>query len=144
MAASPSAETVRQRVLEEHAEIRPLLDGVEKLAQRFEHGEEQVGRDLRKRGFGLYERLAAHMDVEEELLLSRLRGAGDRGRQLAERLAREHAEQRELLEYLLGRLGESTLPTLLIARELVSFVEYVRLDMSHEEHTLLANDLLAD
>ena len=140
----PTADEVRSVVLAEHDEIRPMLDEVEALADRFESGGSELGRTLRERGFYLYQRLGAHLELEERLLATLLRRAGARGAELADRLVREHAEQHELLGYLLERLGESTMPTLVIARELRSFVDYIRGDMAYEERTLLAEDVLHD
>ena len=142
LADPQTAEEVRRCVLAEHQEIRPLLDEIDALAGRFEGGDENVGRTLRDRGFRLYQRLSAHLALEDRILLQRLHATGSEG--LAERLAREHEEQRELLSYLLERLGESTRPTLLVARELHSFTEYMRADMVHEETNLLAEDVLHD
>ncbi len=139
-----TAEAVRGLVLGEHAELRPMLEEIEMLAERFETRDESVGRTLRQRGFDFHKRFSGPLELEERDLAPRLRCAGDRGRKLAEHLGHEHREQRELLQYLLARLGESTIPTLLIARELRNFVSYVRLDMEHEEGDLLAEDVLHD
>lgn len=139
-----SGAAVRQLVLDEHALLRPMLDEIERLADRFEQGDESVGRPLRQLGFDFYKRFSGHLELEEQQLSARLRRLGDRGRRLADRLDHEHREQRELLSYLLGRLGDSTTPTLLVARELRNFVAYVRLDMQHEEQDLLTPEALSD
>ena len=139
-----TAEAVRGLVLGEHAELRPMLQEIEMLAERFETGDESVGRTLRQRGFDFLERFSGHLELEERDLAPRLRRAGDRGRKLAEHLGHEHREQRELLQYLLARLEKSSIPTLLITRELRNFVAYVRLDMQHEEAELLGEDVLHD
>ena len=141
---SMTAETLRGCVLDEHAELRAMLEEIEKLAERFQAGDASVGPTLRKRGFNLLERFSGHLELEERNLVPRLRCAGDRGRKLAEHLGHEHHEQRELLRYLLARLGESSIPTLLISWELRNFVRYVRLDMEHEEADLLGKDVLHD
>ena len=44
----------------------------------------------------------------------------------------------------MGRLRKNPLPTLLVAQEVRNFIEYVRLDMEHEESTLLADTTLSD
>jgi hemerythrin-like domain-containing protein len=135
------AEEVRERILQEHAELRGMLDEVHSLAERFEGGDAQVSQTLRERGLRLYERFAAHLDLEDRLLAPALRKAGGPGPERAERLAREHREQRELLDYLMERLLKHPAPTLLVARELHHFVSYVRLDMDYEEETLLGGIL---
>jgi hemerythrin-like domain-containing protein len=85
---------------------------------------------------------AAHITLEDATLVPALEELGEEGKQLGERLAHEHQEQRELLKYLLTRLERDGWPSMLIARELGSFVEYVRQDMTHEEETILREDLL--
>ncbi len=141
MAAHAPAAEVRDHVLAQHAELRKRLDEICALANRFESGDASVGANLRQRGLALYERFAEHLDFEEAQLEPLLR-AREVGRRHADHLLREHQEQRELLQYLLGRLSRQPLPTLLVARELRNFAEYVRLDMAHEEKTLLDEALL--
>ncbi len=136
-----TADAVRGLVLGEHAELRPMLEEIEMLAERFQTGDASVGRTLRQRGFDFLERFSGHLELEERNLAPRLRRAGDRGRKLAKHLGHE---QRELLQYLLARLEKSSIPTLLITRELRNFVAYVRLDMQHEEADLLPEDVLHD
>ncbi len=121
-----------------------MLDEIETLAERFEVADLEVGGRLRDRGRLLYERLTEHIDHEDAVLAPALRARGPSGRSSAERLAHEHCEQRELLKYLLGRLGEQRNPTLLIARELANFAEFVRLDMAQEEETMLTEEVLRD
>ncbi len=127
---------VRSRVMDDHAELRRLLDEVEVMAIRFEQGHAEVAGSLREKGKHLYERLAQHLDLEDRILAPALRAVNPSGRQ-ADRLAHEHREQRELLAYLLGRLEKTSMPTTLVARELRNFVGYVRFDMVHEENVLL-------
>jgi hemerythrin-like domain-containing protein len=131
---------VRKLILEEHADLRRRLDEIEPLTLRFEKGDAAAGADLRERALALYERFSAHLELEERSLVPVLREAGHDGERRAEHLAHEHHEQRELLRYLVGRLGAQPRPTLLVARELSSFAEYLRLDMRHEEETLLTAD----
>ncbi|UCE84709.1 MAG: hemerythrin domain-containing protein [Deltaproteobacteria bacterium] len=135
---------VRKRILEEHAALRRLLAEVEGLAERYEDGSADLAPMLLERGRTLYESLAAHLDVEDAYLAPALRAAGAEGERRAESLAHEHREQRELLRYLLGRIHELQRPTILIAREVRSFVGYVRVDMEHEEKTILSEAVFRD
>ena len=135
---------VRQRILDEHVQIRAMLDGIEDLAVAFEGGNAGVAADLLERGRALYEALIAHLDHEDAQLAPALRESGDEGRRCAANLAHEHREQRELLHYLLGRLSDQKRPTLLVARELKNFTGYVRGDMEHEEQTMLGEAILRD
>jgi hemerythrin-like domain-containing protein len=132
------AEEVGARIRSDHDALRARLREIESLAQRFEAGEETVGALLREHGEALYEAFAAHLRLEDHLLVAALAALPDeRARRMATRLSREHEEQRELLAYLLERLREQSRPTLLVARELQGFAHYLRDDMGHEESRLL-------
>lgn len=135
---------VRRRITEEHARLREMLDSLAPLAERFERGDESVATEMRAAALALYECFAAHLTEEENALGPALRARGAEGHRLADRLRHEHKEQQELLQYLLGRLRDNLNPTLLVAREVRHFVEYVRLDMAHEESTLLTVAMLPD
>src|SRR5512147_522438 len=124
---------IRRRIVEEHARLRKMLDELAPLAERFEGGDGAVGAPLRDAALALYDRFAAHLAHEENSLEPALRARGAQGQRLADRLRHEHEEQRELLQYLLGRLRNHENPTVLVAREVRHFVEYVRLDMAYEE-----------
>lgn len=135
---------VRQCILEEHRKLRARLAAIAPLADRFEGGDAEVGPSLRDAALALYEALAAHLLLEERTLEPALRRGTAEGMRLAERLAHEHREQRELLAYLVNRLQQHQAPTLLVAREVRHFVEYLHLDMAYEEETLLAAAALGD
>jgi hemerythrin-like domain-containing protein len=136
--------SVRKRILEEHRKLRALLDALVPLAARFEHGDVTVGSQLRDDAMALYETFAAHLLHEENSLEPALRARSAEGAKFAERLAHEHREQRALLAYLVARLKEYPVPTLLVAREVRSFAEYLHHDMAHEESTLLSAAALPD
>ena len=128
---------IRARILDDHAELRRMLDEVEVLAIQYEQGNARVAEWLREQGKQLYDRMSEHLDLEDRVLVPALQAA-DPSANRGKRLASEHQEQRELLAYLLNRLGEGSMPTVLVARELRSFVGYIRYDMVHEENVLLA------
>jgi len=127
---------IQLRVLEEHAKLREMLDELDGLNKRFEEGE-GVGADLRELGAGLFEVFAAHLVLEDSLLAPLLAERSPDGEEVADRLRREHDEQRAMLRYLLRRLEEAGRPTALVSNELRSFSDYLRRDMQHEEETLL-------
>lgn len=138
---------IRREILAQHLELRNLLPEVEALAGRFERAAEddrETGLALRETALALYEKFGAHLDREQELLEPELQRAGAHGERLARRLAHEHREQRELLEYLLRRLRQHPYPTLLVARQLVDFAGFLRVEMDHEEQTLLSPALLGN
>jgi hypothetical protein len=129
---------VRDRILSDHAHIRELLDGIDVLVESFETSARITdGEELRNRGLVLYAALAEHLTREDELLVPILRVKGPDGLAQARQLGREHKVQRELLEFLTDRLSANDLPTVLVARQLKNFTEYLRFDMLHEEKAVL-------
>lgn len=130
-------KAVRERILDDHGRLRDQLAAIESLADRFEKAGAEVGAELREHGLVLCELFASHLSFEDAQLSPILRAIPGRGDALADRLAREHREQRELLRFLVGRLEQESRPTTLVARELASFCEYLREDMAHEEAHLL-------
>ena len=135
-------DEARTRVLAEHAQLRELLEDLVARIERFESGCREVGAELRAKGIAFFEVFAAHITLEDATLVPAVSDLGEEGKQSAARLSHEHREQRELLKYLLARLESDDRPSLVIARELRSFVEYVQQDMAHEEETILQQGLL--
>lgn len=139
-----SENPVRREIVAQHDEMREMVREVRDLADRCEQATAQgpdLGKQLHDRGLALYEKFRVHLDREQELLGPVLQAAGSEGRRLGTRLANEHREQRELLQYLLGRLSQNP-PTLLIARELKHFTDFLHSEMSEEEETLLSPGIL--
>ena len=132
-----AASEIRRRILEEHAELRVIAGAVQELAERVCRGEAQSVGALRLRGLELHERLARHLDHEDEVLIPAVRDAPGCGARRAERLRREHREQRALLAYILERLNDLTRPSLVLGRELGNFAELLHDDIRYEEETLL-------
>jgi hemerythrin-like domain-containing protein len=128
---------LRQRVLDEHAELRVIVGAVEELAARVAEGEARSVGALRLRGLELHERLCRHLDLEDALMVPAIRSAGRAGARHAESLGREHLEQRALLAYILERLNDLTRPSLVLGRELRNFAELLYDDMDYEEASLL-------
>ena len=136
---------IRSEIAGQHAELKELLGEIETLAKRFEQSAGNtpaVGNQLHNRGLALYEKFGAHLESEQELLEPALRKTGPEGERLAHRLRNEHREQRELLKYLIDRLEQHPEPTILIARELQHFAGFLRLEMAHEEETMLSAAVL--
>jgi hypothetical protein len=73
-----------------------------------------------------------------------LRRLGGNGAIAADRLEREHIEQRELLRFLMQRLDAADRPTSLLVCEIAQFSEYIRTDMAHEEAAILRDGLLSN
>jgi hemerythrin-like domain-containing protein len=134
---------IRLRVLSEHEKLRSMLDELDALNKRFDDGE-AVGAELRESGVGLFEAFAAHLRLEDSTLPPVLLELPQGGPALADRLQREHREQRSILQDLLTRLEEQGRPTALVSRELRQFAASVRQDMQYEEQTILREGFLRD
>ena len=135
-------EEVRERILEEHAELRSMLGDLERLMEQSAPFGSAFAEELERSGLALYAKLAAHLETEDGVLVPALRAAGATGRQRAEQLLEEHGEQRELLAFLIERLSRESRPTVLIISELRTFIECVREDMEDEETNLLGHEIL--
>ena len=91
---------VRARVLREHDGLRTLLGSLVSLCNQAQRGEHDMRSRLRELAVELYRCFSAHLAFEDERLLPLVKSAGSWGRERARELAREHAEQRLLLDYL--------------------------------------------
>ncbi|HME69928.1 MAG TPA: hemerythrin domain-containing protein [Myxococcota bacterium] len=133
---------VRLEILQEHRGLRLALATVEALCVQLEGGDPEAAQALLHSGRALYQQFAAHLNLEDQILLPTLEAVA--GSASASQLAAEHREQRELLGYLLGRMAYPGRPALLLARELRQFAALVREDMREEEETLLVLDAPAE
>lgn len=125
---------IHGRILSEHRALRALVSDIDGLVEHFEGGDPSSVERLRDGARDLYLRFEAHLSFEDVALLPalhRTRGAAE-----AEALVREHAEQRELLDFLLRRLALPGRPETLLARELQQFGALLREDMQEEERRL--------
>ncbi len=133
---------VRRRVLEDHERLREMLRALEELAGKVAGGAAHAAPTLRERGLELHAKLCEHLELEDQnlgpLLLECL------GPEAAEQLSAEHREQRLLFEYILDRLRATQQPTILLARQLQSFVTLLYDDMAHEEEMVLRDEELRD
>jgi len=128
---------IRERIRADHQALRPLLWAVAQLARRVQAGEDGAVEPLRARGVALHDRLEEHLGLEDRILLPLVRRSAGDGAARAERLAREHTEQRLLLDYILGRLRDERRPSLVLGRELLGFVDLLLEEMAEEEREVL-------
>jgi hypothetical protein len=135
---------VRERVLSDHEELRGRLAEIERMARATLGGGPGEGAGLRVRAEELLDRLAIHMSWEDRYLVPVLRTADGWGDARSGRLAREHLEQRELLEYALRQLHDADRPEAVVARNLLDLVALLREDMQDEERAFLDARLLRD
>jgi iron-sulfur cluster repair protein YtfE (RIC family) len=134
---------VRARILSDHDRLREDLERLESLV-----GELAAGRTaptaVRADSVALVARLYSHMRWEESYLLPALREADAWGAERAERLMRDHREQRELLDFLNARLHAQAQPEALLARDVQHLIVLLRDDMREEEAELLDERVLRD
>ena len=135
---------VRESILQQHADLRDQLAELREMAVGATPGDAAGTSALREAGLRLLAVLESHLDFEDLHLLPALRKAGARGEERANRVTRDHAEQRELFHYILARLRETDRPSLLVARQLETLVDAVLVDMADEENTMLSADVLRD
>ena len=135
---------VRRKILEDHHRIRRLLRPTEDLARSVSLGESDLADSLRRLGALLLERLAAHLEWEDRHLGAALSEADAWGPERAERLAREHSEQRELLAHAAQRIEDERLPPRLLGSIMLDLVSLLHADMQEEEHACLDPSVLRD
>ncbi len=133
---------VRQRILEDHEKLRDSIYIVRNLALEEAGGDSSRVPILEKLAVALGSELRTHLDLEDRHLVPVvLECLGERA---AADLSREHAEQRALLECVLGRLRCEARLASVTASELRTLSELLLEDMAREEEELLANANLWD
>ncbi len=135
---------VRQRILDDHEVIRAMLHAVEQVSTEVINGASQLTGPMRLEGETLMERLLEHMHWEDLHLRPALCEADAWGQERAERLDRDHREQREMLHYALASVEDQSRPPLVIARQLQDLVRLLREDMEDEEQLLVNDRVLRD
>ena len=128
---------VEERVRGDHQVLRAMLERIEQLAEGTLAGGRLPEGSLRAEGHLLLERLSTHMSWEDEFLIPVLAATEGWGDVYVARLQREHAEQRELLEYELTFLHHPARPNEVVARNLLDLASLLRADMTEEEHVFL-------
>jgi iron-sulfur cluster repair protein YtfE (RIC family) len=131
------ASDVRERVLRDHAALRTTLDQLEPLAREVLDGASGLRERLRDLGETLLDALERHMAWEDAHLAPMLRQADSWGKEREELLRRDHAEQRQVLRYVLEKIRDAERPIALIARNLLDLSAMLRSEIVHEEETLL-------
>jgi len=135
---------IRARVIADHEGFRDVLDRLERRTRAADGGDAAALQELRGLAQGLLERLQEHMRWEEHYLRPALREADAWGEERAERLTREHAEQREELAFILQRLRDPERPEPLVINDLIGLIVMLREDMDEEERDLLDERVLRD
>ena len=135
---------VRERVLADHEELRHRLGPIERMARAVLAQQPCSPSALRQETEALLDRLAIHMRWEDLHLVPVLREADGWGDVRIDRFAKEHLEQRELLEYILRQLHDDDRPDDVMARNVVDFAALLRADMDDEESVFLDERVVRD
>ncbi|MFQ5418260.1 MAG: hemerythrin domain-containing protein [Myxococcota bacterium] len=130
------AREVRRRIRDEHECLRAILFSIRTLGRSVLDGDPSHTPSLRIEGEALHEQLLEHLRWEDIYLAPTLRRARRWGRERAAQLDRDHREQRELLDYTLAALRDSTRPALALARNMIDLVELLLEDMADEDALL--------
>jgi hemerythrin-like domain-containing protein len=135
-----SSGGVRDAIFSQHAALRGLLAELVAATESALHAE-RMHDLLRARARDFYDKLAAHMAFEEEVLPAALRDVIGWGAVIQEKMEADHLKQREALAEALAALGPEgpALPSLVA--DVRSFAATVLVDMESEEHGLLQADL---
>src|SRR5690242_15526749 len=91
------AGKVANHILAEHALLRPILRETKFLAHRLAKGERDALEPLRAFAIMLYEKLVAHIELEDRILAPVVRDIIGWGPSLHAEMMQEHALQREQL-----------------------------------------------
>lgn len=141
----PRASEVATRILREHALLRPILKETKFLAERVAKGEQGARAPLRAFALMLYEKLVAHIDLEDRILAPVVRNISGWGTSLHTEMMVEHAHQRAQLQGSIAGLRTGAIPEERLAESIHGFVESLMREMDAEERRLLLrSDLLAD
>jgi DNA-binding NarL/FixJ family response regulator len=135
-------DDLRNQLLAEHDELRQALEKLERLAARVLTGSDDQIAALRAEAAGFLDALLTHMEWEDVDLAQAVRDAGAGGENLAAKLARDHSEQRELLEHVLRGLSDASRPVPIVARNLLDLCSLLRDDMVEEEEMLIKAGVL--
>jgi iron-sulfur cluster repair protein YtfE (RIC family) len=133
---------VRDRILEDHRALRPVLDRLEALARGLLQGRESVSDELLEQARVLDERMLEHMELEERILVPALREADAWGPERVERFTLEHERQREIMVAI--RTAAAERPRVEFALIAWGFVCMLRDDMTEEERMSLNQRILPD
>jgi hemerythrin-like domain-containing protein len=143
--SSLRASEVATRILAEHALLRPILRETKYLADCLAKGEKGALEPLRAFALMLYEKLVAHVDLEDRILAPVVRDIIGWGPSLHIDMIQEHARQREHLQSDIAGLRIGSIPEEQLAESINGFVESLMRDMDAEEgRLLLRSDLLTD
>ena len=135
---------VRRSVLSDHQKLREQLTKLEQLSRAALVGTQLPRAALRGEAKVLLASLASHLNWEDRYLAPVLREADAWGALRCVKMAEDHHEQRNLLEYVLRQLHDESRPGSIVAGNLLDLIALLREDMNEEESALLDENLLRD
>lgn len=137
-----SPKEVRELVLADHAALRVRLDLLERAVGAAERdGDPHQLRELLP---SLLDHLSAHLDLEDQVLAPTLQTIDAWGPERAERLAKEHGEQREWIADCRAELVKNDGEVSQLATLALEMIDVIQADMDHEETSVLDPRLLTD
>jgi hypothetical protein len=143
--SSLDSSGVATRILQDHALLRPILRETRFLADRVAKGDTEARAALRAFALMLYEKLVAHIELEDRILAPVVRNIVGWGPSLHAEMIQEHARQREQLKRDIADLRIGCICEERVAQSIDGFVESLMRDMEAEERRLLLRpDLLAE
>jgi hypothetical protein len=137
-------EQIGKQIIAEHITLKATLEQLESVADEvLAKGDDRLDA-LRNLAADFGDALLAHMDWEDTNLAPALLACGERGEEPAARLARDHSEQRDLLEHIFRGLADASRPGRIVARNLLDLCRLLSSDFVDEEEMLLEAGFLPD
>ena len=134
---------VRERIIEQHKDIREMLIDLERMCDRVIDGKGYLGAALAEYARALHTKLLEHLELEDSILVPALRDADAWGEVRADSLLEHHRTQREQLSAaLLTTTDAPAGPD--FAKQVLALIADLRDDMQHEEGDILSRDILRD
>lgn len=133
---------VRARILEEHAQLRGLLDRARREAGQALNRSKPAAIALRSTTLALCKFMRGHLDTEDRYLLPLLETSTPWGRRRAAHLRDEHEAQRGMLMGLEDAVRRQSDPEL--GRAVEAVVPVLEEDMAAEERLILSPEALRE
>jgi hypothetical protein len=140
---APRPSAVRQRILDEHARLRPQLVRLQELASWLREAPAPL-LAVKRVAQRLLGELEAHTRLEDAVLAPVLRDVDAWGPIRESELLTHHIEQRDHLHEILAGLDASGDDFIRVAELTLAWTSDVLLDMDHEEQSIIHQNLLRD
>jgi hypothetical protein len=128
--------TITERIRQDHARLRLLLDEVERACNAAEREGQRRSERLRETVWELYVAFNAHLALEEAYVAPILRTLDAWGELRATNMLRAHTDQRRLLLELVEGTHYEINGTSALMRDALALIASLRADMVDEESSL--------